>query len=104
MMNNDNVVYPSQFTERWWECLGLPKVYSIYVCISNLEITPLDFAMDVLKRNFACYIRHDTFPNVFVQLVRHDQNNMSFLCLMLFAMKNIPLLKELSLDYGVRWN
>ncbi|KAL0287232.1 UNVERIFIED_CONTAM: Histone-lysine N-methyltransferase family member SUVH2, partial [Sesamum angustifolium] len=68
----------------------------------NHQTPPLDFAMDVSRmRNVACYMSHSSSPNVLVQLVLYDHNNVSFPHLMLFAMENIPPMRELSLDYGV---
>ncbi|KAK6130531.1 hypothetical protein DH2020_035740 [Rehmannia glutinosa] len=66
------------------------------------SIPPLDFAMDVSRmRNVACYMSHSSLPNVMVQHVLYDHNNISFPHIMLFAMENIPPMRELSLDYGV---
>ncbi|KAL3828307.1 hypothetical protein ACJIZ3_017109 [Penstemon smallii] len=101
-MNGDSLIYPSRFGERWKEWGDLSKVFSDYVCPSYPSIPPLDFAMDVSRmRNLACYMSHSPSPNVFVQLVLYDHNNVSFPHLMLFAMENIPPMRELSLDYGV---
>jgi euchromatic histone-lysine N-methyltransferase len=44
---------------------------------------------------------HSSAPNVLVQFVLYDHNNLMFPHIMLFAMENIPPLRELSLDYGV---
>jgi len=51
-------------------------------------------------RNLACYMSHSSSPNVLVQLVLYDHSNLAFPHLMLFAMENIPPLRELSIDYG----
>ncbi|KAG2383813.1 Histone-lysine N-methyltransferase family member SUVH9 histone H3-K9 methyltransferase [Vigna angularis] len=53
------------------------------------------------NRNVACYMSHSSSPNVLVQFVLYDHNNLMFPHLMLFAMENIPPMRELSLDYGV---
>ncbi|KAL3626503.1 Histone-lysine N-methyltransferase member suvh2 [Castilleja foliolosa] len=101
-MNGDSLVYPRRFAERWKEWGNLSNVFSDFVTPSYPSIPPLDFAMDVSRmRNVACYMSHSSIPNVFVQLVMYDHNNLSFPHLMLFAMENIPPLRELSLDYGV---
>ncbi|KAK6145900.1 hypothetical protein DH2020_019769 [Rehmannia glutinosa] len=101
-MNGDNLIYPSRFAERWKEWGDLSQIFSDYVCPSYPSVPPLDFAMDVSRmRNVACYMSHSSIPNVFVQLVLYDHNNLSFPHLMLFAMENIPPMRELSLDYGV---
>ncbi|PIN04979.1 histone H3 (Lys9) methyltransferase SUV39H1/Clr4, required for transcriptional silencing [Handroanthus impetiginosus] len=101
-MTGDSLIYPSRFAERWKEWGDLSQIFSDYVCPTYPSIPPLDFAMDVSKlRNVACYISHSSSPNVFVQLVLHDHNNVCFPRLMLFAMENIPPMRELSLDYGV---
>ncbi|GFP83442.1 histone-lysine n-methyltransferase family member suvh9 [Phtheirospermum japonicum] len=101
-MNGDSLVYPRRFSERWKEWGNLSDVFADFVTPSYPSIPPLDFAMDVSRmRNVACYMSHSSSPNVFVQLVLYDHNNVSFPHLMLFAMENIPPMRELSLDYGV---
>ncbi|KAK9288644.1 hypothetical protein L1049_017104 [Liquidambar formosana] len=101
-MNGDTLVYPNRFTDRWAEWGDLSQIYSDYVRPTYPSIPPLDFAMDVSRmRNVACYISHSSSPNVLVQFVLYDHNNLLFPHLMLFAMENIPPLRELSLDYGV---
>ena len=101
-MNGDTLIYPNRFTDRWAEWGDLSKVFSDYVRPTYPSIPPLDFAMDVSRmRNLACYMSHSSCPNVLVQFVLHDHNNLLFPRLMLFAMENIPPLRELSLDYGV---
>lgn len=101
-MNGDTLIYPNRFTDRWAEWGDLSKVYSDYTRPMYPSIPPLDFAMDVSRmRNLACYMSHSSCPNVLVQFVLYDHNNLLFPHLMLFAMENIPPLRELSLDYGV---
>ncbi|KAK4406004.1 Histone-lysine N-methyltransferase family member SUVH9 [Sesamum angolense] len=81
---------------------NLSEVFCDYKCPEEPSTPPLDFAMDVSRmRNVACYMSHSSSPNVLVQLVLYDHNNVSFPHLMLFAMENIPPMRELSLDYGV---
>ncbi|KAI3676856.1 hypothetical protein L1987_86470 [Smallanthus sonchifolius] len=101
MNGEDSLVYPSRFGERWAEWGDFSQVYSDDVRPSYPSIPPLEFAIDVSKvRNVACYMSHSPCPNVFVQLVMYDHSNYAFPHLMLFAMENIPPLRELSLDYG----
>ncbi|PSS23921.1 Histone-lysine N-methyltransferase family member protein [Actinidia chinensis var. chinensis] len=101
-MNGDSLVYPNRFAERWAEWGDLSHIFSDYVRPAHPSIPPLDFAMDVSRmRNVACYISQSSSPNILVQLVLYDHNNLMFPHLMLFAMENIPPLRELSLDYGV---
>ncbi|KAL0376847.1 UNVERIFIED_CONTAM: Histone-lysine N-methyltransferase family member SUVH9 [Sesamum calycinum] len=101
-MNGDSLIYPSRFAERWREWGNLSEVFCDYKCPEEPSTPPLDFAMDVSRmRNVACYMSHSSSPNVLVQLVLYDHNNVSFPHLMLFAMENIPPMRELSLDYGV---
>nr|GMD75433.1 histone-lysine N-methyltransferase family member SUVH9-like [Ipomoea batatas] len=101
-MNGDSLVYPSRFAQRWAEWGDVSQIYPNYVCPTYPSVPPLGFAMDVSKmRNVACYMSHSSSPNVFVQLVLYDHNNVCFPRLMLFAMENIPPLRELSIDYGV---
>ncbi|XP_016446473.1 histone-lysine N-methyltransferase family member SUVH9 [Nicotiana tabacum] len=101
-MNGDSLVYPSRFPERWAEWGDLSQIYPDYVRPAYPSIPPLDFAMDVSRmRNVACYMSHSSSPNVLVQPVLYDHNTVSFPHLMLFAMENIPPLREISIDYGV---
>lgn len=101
-MNGDSLVHPSRFSNRWAEWGDLSQIYADYVQPSYPSIPPLDFAMDVSKmRNVASYISHSLSPNVLVQFLLYDHNNILFPRLAVFAMENIPPLKELSLDYGV---
>ncbi|KAK4358157.1 hypothetical protein RND71_023767 [Anisodus tanguticus] len=101
-MNGDRLVYPSRFPERWAEWGDLSQIYFDYVRPAYPSIPPLDFAMDVSRmRNVACYISHSSSPNAMVQPVLYDHNHVSFPHLMLFAMENIPPLKEVRIDYGV---
>ncbi|KAL2463222.1 Histone-lysine N-methyltransferase family member SUVH9 [Forsythia ovata] len=101
-MNGDSLIHPSRFADRWAEWGDLSQIFSDYVRPSYPPIPPLDFAMDVSRmRNVACYMSQSSIPNVMVQPVLYDHNNVSFPHLMLFATENIPPMKELSLDYGV---
>ncbi|EXC27681.1 Cytosine-HMTase 2 [Morus notabilis] len=101
-MNGDNLVYPQRFSDRWAEWGDLSQIFADYVRPAYPPVPPLDFAIDVSKmRNVACYMTHSSSPNVMVQFVLYDHNNLMFPHLMLFAMENIPPLRELSLDYGV---
>ncbi|KAF6144415.1 hypothetical protein GIB67_024642 [Kingdonia uniflora] len=101
-MNGDSLVYPNRFPERWKEWGDISQVFPEYQRPTFPSIPPLDFAMDVSRmRNVACYISHSSTPNVLVQFVLYDHHNIMYPHLMLFAMENIPPLRELSLDYGV---
>lgn len=101
-MNGDSLIYPNRFAKRWKEWGNLSQVFCDYVTPTYPSVPPLDFALDVSRmRNVACYMSHSSCPNVMVQLVLYDHNNISFPHLMLFAMENIPPMRELSLDYGV---
>lgn len=101
-MNGDTFIYPNRFSSRWAEWGDLSQIFTDYVRPSYPLVPPLDFAMDVSRmRNVACYMSHSTTPNVLVQFVLYDHNNLMFPHLMLFAMENIPPMRELSLDYGV---
>uniref|UniRef100_A0A2P2K099 Uncharacterized protein MANES_03G157200 n=1 Tax=Rhizophora mucronata TaxID=61149 RepID=A0A2P2K099_RHIMU len=101
-MNGDGLIYPNRFSNRWAEWGDLSQIYPDYVRPSYPSVPPLDFAMDVSRmRNAACYISQSSSPNVLVQFVLYDHNNLMFPHIMLFAMENIPPLREMSLDYGV---
>ncbi|PWA98980.1 histone H3-K9 methyltransferase [Artemisia annua] len=100
-MTGDALIYPNRFVERWAEWGDLSQIFTDYVRPSYPSIPPLNYGMDVSRmRNLACYMSHSACPNVFVQLVLYDHSQHAFPHLMLFAMENIPPLRELSLDYG----
>nr|XP_043610509.1 histone-lysine N-methyltransferase family member SUVH9-like [Erigeron canadensis] len=101
MNGEDSLVYPSRFGDRWAEWGDFSQVFRDYVRPSYPIVPQLEFAVDVSRmRNVACYMSHSSCPNVFVQLVMFDHSNIAFPHLMLFAMEDIPPLRELSLDYG----
>ncbi|XP_014505842.1 histone-lysine N-methyltransferase family member SUVH9 [Vigna radiata var. radiata] len=101
-INGDSSIYPNRFSKRWAEWGDLSQVDPKYVRPSYPSIPPLDFSLNVsTMRNVACYMSHSSSPNVLVQFVLYDHNNLMFPHLMLFAMENIPPMRELSLDYGV---
>ncbi|KAF1871899.1 hypothetical protein Lal_00012116 [Lupinus albus] len=102
MSGGDSSIHPNQFSERWAEWGDVSQVYSDYVRPSYPSVPPLDFSLDVsTMRNVACYMSHSSTPNVFVQFVLYDHNNLMFPHAMVFAMENIPPMRELSLDYGI---
>ncbi|CAN8247770.1 unnamed protein product [Cochlearia groenlandica] len=101
-MNGDTMVHPSRFTEKWANWGDLSQVNPDYVRPNYPSLPPLDFALEVSRmRNVACYISHSKAPNVMVQFVLYDHNNLMFPRVMLFALENISPLAELSLDYGL---
>ncbi|KAL5990239.1 Histone-lysine N-methyltransferase member suvh2 [Asimina triloba] len=102
MMNGDGLIHPNRFPDRWAEWGDLSAVYPQHPRPAPSPFPPPSFAMDVSStRNVACYFSHSCSPNVFVQFVLHDHFDASYPHLMLFAMENIPPLRELSIDYGI---
>jgi euchromatic histone-lysine N-methyltransferase len=103
-MNGDELIYPSWFAESWAEWGNLSLIDNSYKRPSYQSIPPLEFALDVSRmRNVACYMSHSSTPNVMVQFVHFDHNNLMLPHSMLFAMENIPPSREFSLDYGVAY-
>ena len=101
-MSGDSLIYPNRFPNRWTEWGNLSLIQVGYAPPSYPSIPPLNFALDVSRmRNVACYISHSSTPNVMVQFVFNDHNNLVYPHMMLFAMENIPPLREFSIDYGV---
>ncbi|MQM01774.1 hypothetical protein Taro_034532 [Colocasia esculenta] len=101
-MNGDGLVYPSRFPPRWAEWGDVSRVFPDYIRPMFPFLPQLDFSLDVSRmRNVACYLSHSCAPNVFVQFVLYDHYNVLYPHLMIFAMENIPPLRELSIDYGV---
>ncbi|GKA92289.1 histone-lysine N-methyltransferase family member SUVH9-like protein, partial [Tanacetum coccineum] len=95
------LIFPNKFEERWAEWGDLSQIFTNYVRSSYPSIPPLDYGMDVSRvRNLACYMNHCASLNVLVKLVLYEHSHYAFPHLMLFAMENIPPLRELSLDYG----
>jgi euchromatic histone-lysine N-methyltransferase len=103
-MNGDELIYPSWFAESWAEWGNLSLIDNSYKRPSYQSIPPLEFALDVSRmRNVACYMSHSSTPNVMVQFVHFDHNNLMLPHSMLFAMENIPPSREFSLDFGVAY-
>lgn len=101
-MNGDSLIHPNRFPGRWAEWGDISSVYPQYIRPAFPSLPQPNFAMDVSRmRNVACYFSHSSTPNVLVQFVLYDHYNVSYPHLMLFAMENIPPLRELSLDYGL---
>ncbi|WOK98757.1 hypothetical protein Cni_G07469 [Canna indica] len=100
--NDGCLVYPGKFPGRWIEWGDISDISSDYISADSPPLPNLSFSIDVSRaRNVACYLSHSTSPNVFAQFVLFDHNNMSYPHVMIFAMENIPPLRELSIDYGV---
>ncbi|KAK8934569.1 putative histone-lysine N-methyltransferase, H3 lysine-9 specific SUVH9 [Platanthera zijinensis] len=98
----ENLVHPSRFPARWAEWGDVSDVFPNYMTPRYPLSPELSFSLDVSRaRNLACYLSHSCSPNVFMQFVLYDHHNPSFPHLMIFAMENIPPLRELSIDYGV---
>jgi [histone H3]-lysine9 N-trimethyltransferase EHMT len=97
--NGDCLVRPNRFPPRWLDWGDISDVYHEYVVPDQPAHPELNFAIDVSRaRNVACYFSHSCSPNVFVQF---DHYNAAYPHLMIFAMENIPPLRELSIDYGM---
>ncbi|RHN74144.1 putative methyltransferase chromatin remodeling SET family [Medicago truncatula] len=98
--HNSLTIYPNRFLNRStqeWGDLSMIDANHVHPAYPTLH-----FALDVsMMRNVASYISHSPTPNVFVQLVLFDNGNWMFPHLMVFAMENIPPMRELSLDHGV---
>ncbi|XP_062187360.1 histone-lysine N-methyltransferase family member SUVH2-like [Phragmites australis] len=100
--NGDCLVRPNRFPPRWLDWGDISDVNPEYVAPDRPALPELNFAIDVSRaRNVACYFSHSCSPNVFVQFVLFDHYNVSYPHLMIFAMENIPPLRELSIDYGM---
>ena len=50
--------------------------------------------------NVARFINHSCSPNLFAQNVLYDSDDLRFPHVMLFAMENIPPMRELTYDYN----
>ncbi|KAG0452890.1 hypothetical protein HPP92_025554 [Vanilla planifolia] len=98
----ESLVYPNRFPGRWTEWGDISDVFQDYLPPRYPYLPELSFSIDVSRaRNVACYLSHSCSPNVFVQFVLYDHYNVSYPHCMVFAMENIPPLRELSIDYGV---
>ncbi|XP_062189383.1 histone-lysine N-methyltransferase family member SUVH2-like [Phragmites australis] len=100
--NGDCLVRPNRFPPRWLDWGDISDVNPEYVAPDHPAVPELNFTIDVSRaRNVACYFSHSCSPNVFVQFALFDHYNASYPHLMIFAMENIPPLRELSIDYGM---
>ncbi|KAJ3689411.1 hypothetical protein LUZ61_018575 [Rhynchospora tenuis] len=99
---NQVLIDPQSFFQRWREWGDVSEVFSDAEPKKDplLQHKPA-YLLDVSRRrNVACYISHSSSPNVFVQFVLHAHDDVNYPRMMIFAMENIPPLRELSLDYG----
>ncbi|PKA66466.1 putative histone-lysine N-methyltransferase, H3 lysine-9 specific SUVH9 [Apostasia shenzhenica] len=97
----ESLVYPNRFPGRWVEWGDISDVFQDYLPPRYPYLPELTFSIDVSRaRNAACYLSHSACPNVFVQFVLYDHYSLSYPHVMIFAMENIPPLRELSIDYG----
>ncbi|ONK77099.1 uncharacterized protein A4U43_C02F3090 [Asparagus officinalis] len=95
------LVDPNRLPRRWEEWGDLSMVKSDYEKPKFPSLPYVGYFIDVLRaRNVACYMSHRSSPNCFVQFVLVDHYNVAYPRLMIFAMENIPPMRELSLDYG----
>ncbi|KAG6520223.1 histone-lysine N-methyltransferase family member SUVH9-like [Zingiber officinale] len=100
--NSTYLVRTSQFPPNWAKWGNISEVFPKRSLREIFDAVPGPrFAMDLsCARNVGCYLGHSTMPNAFVQPVLYDHNYQSHPHLMVFAMENIPPLRELSIDYG----
>ncbi|XP_020262180.1 histone-lysine N-methyltransferase family member SUVH9-like [Asparagus officinalis] len=100
--NGECLVCPNRFPGRWVEWGDITDVFPDYRPPNLPSLPEPSFSIDVSRaRNVACYMSHSCSPNVFVQFVLYDHYNVAYPHLMIFALENIPPLRELSLDYGM---
>ncbi|XP_020575298.1 histone-lysine N-methyltransferase family member SUVH2-like isoform X1 [Phalaenopsis equestris] len=100
-MAGESLVYPNRFPERWVEWGDISDVFPDFIPPKYPCLSELSFSLDVSRaRNVASYFCHSCCPNAFVQFVLYDHYNLLYPHLMIFAMENIPPLRELSIDYG----
>ncbi|KAJ4785515.1 hypothetical protein LUZ62_036761 [Rhynchospora pubera] len=96
------LVYPNQLPARWLDWGDISDVMPDYTAADFPPHPDINFSIDVSKaRNVACYLSHSCSPNVFVQYVLFDHYNPEYPHLMVYAMENIPPMRELSIDYGI---
>ncbi|KAJ3693128.1 hypothetical protein LUZ60_012223 [Juncus effusus] len=98
---NRVLIDPKSFPQRWRE---FGDVSSVFPGLINdpVLVQETEYLLDVSRRrNVSCYVSHSSSPNVFVQYVLYGHDCVRFPRMMVFAMENIPPLRELSLDYGV---
>ncbi|KAF3789538.1 Histone-lysine N-methyltransferase family member [Nymphaea thermarum] len=101
-MNGDNLIYAAQFPHRWMEWGNVSNIVPHSGQLDAPCLSPLEYGIDVSRiRSVGCYLNHSFVPNVLVQFVLYDHENISYPHLMLFAMENIPPMRELTIDYGL---
>ncbi|PKA59214.1 Histone-lysine N-methyltransferase, H3 lysine-9, H3 lysine-27, H4 lysine-20 and cytosine specific SUVH2 [Apostasia shenzhenica] len=101
-VSGNGLVYPGLIPAMWEKWGDLSDVDPDHKPCSLSSLPRVAFALDVSNsRNIACYLKNSRCPNVFVQFVLFDQYNESYPHLMIFALENIPPMRELSLNYGL---
>ncbi|ERN15731.1 histone-lysine N-methyltransferase family member SUVH9 [Amborella trichopoda] len=101
-MNGASLIYAKQFEDSWVEWGNISQFFPELFDPTHQLRPELSFAIDVSRvRNVACYLNQSCSPNVMVQCVLYDHQNACYPHLMIFAIENIPPMRELTIDYGV---
>jgi [histone H3]-lysine9 N-trimethyltransferase EHMT len=97
------LMFPGKLPQRWKEWgNSITQVLPGYQ-LPKTEYKPdlSSFVMDMtLGRNVGCYLSNSRAPNMFVQFVMFDHQDMTCPHVMIFALQDIPPMTELTLDYG----
>ncbi|KAF3335827.1 histone-lysine N-methyltransferase family member SUVH9-like protein [Carex littledalei] len=96
------LIDPRKFPPRWHYWGDLSAVFPEWKPAESpaLEKQP-EYILDISKRNnVASYISHSDAPNAFIQFVLYSHDNVDFPRMAVFAMENIPPLRDITLDYG----
>ncbi|KAJ4773594.1 Histone-lysine N-methyltransferase [Rhynchospora pubera] len=96
------LIDPRKFPMRWHHWGNLSAVFPEWKPFESpvVEEQP-EYFLDVSRRNnVACYISHSEYPNAFIQFVLYSHDDVKFPRMAVFAMENIPPLRDITLDYG----
>jgi euchromatic histone-lysine N-methyltransferase len=93
--------WPSAKVSRW--NLGAELLEDASASVSTESLKKLPIVISAKSSgNVSRFLNHSCSPNLLWQPVQYDHGNDSYPHIMLFAMKHIPPMTELTYDYGTR--
>ncbi|KAJ3689413.1 hypothetical protein LUZ61_018577 [Rhynchospora tenuis] len=98
----EGLIDPRKFPLMWHHWGDLSAIFPEWKPFDSpvLEKQP-EYLLDVSRRNnAACYISHSECPNAFIQFVLYSHDDVKFPRMAVFAMENIPPLRDITLNYG----
>lgn len=100
--DNDYLLHANHMQRNQIDCTGASDI--LYGGAPNTAVR-FHIAIDASRMgNVSRFMNHSCSPNLFHQAVVYDYHDTQFPHIMLFAIENIPPLRELTFDYGASHN